>query len=165
MATTRIMPLHTGKGRSVAKALKDVTDYMENPNKTEDGELISSFECAPESADAEFLLAKGRYASLTGRDQGKRDVIAYHARQSFKPGEVTPEEANAIGYELAMRFTKGRHAFIVCTHTDRAHIHNHLVWNSTSLDCTKKFRNFLGSAFALRRVSDHLCVEHGLSIV
>lgn len=165
MATTRIMPLHTGKGRSVAKALKDVADYMENPLKTEDGELISSYECAPESADAEFLLAKGRYVSLTGRDQGKRDVIAYHARQSFKPGEVTPEEANAIGYELAMRFTKGHHAFIVCTHIDRAHIHNHVVWNSTSLDCSRKFRNFIGSAFALRRVSDHLCVEHGLSIV
>ena len=165
MATTRITPLHIGKGRSVAKALKDVADYMENPLKTEGGELISSFECAPESADMEFLLAKGRYASLTGRDQGKRDVIAYHARQSFKPGEVTPEEANAIGYELAMRFTKGRHAFIVCTHVDRAHIHNHVVWNSTSLDCLRKFRNFIGSTFALRRVSDHLCVEHGLSIV
>ncbi len=165
MATTRIMPLHIGKGRSLAKALKDVADYMENPLKTENGELISSYECVPESADAEFLLAKSRYASMTGRDQGERDVIAYHARQSFKPGEVIPEEANAIGYELAMRFTKGRHAFIVCTHTDRAHIHNHVVWNSTSLDHNRKFRNFIGSAFALRRVSDHLCVEHGLSII
>lgn len=165
MATTGIFPLHTGKGRSVAKALRDVTDYMENPLKTEGGELISSYECAPETADAEFLLSKSRYLSLTGRNQGKRDVIAYHARQSFRPGEVTPEEANAIGYELAMRFTKGRHAFIVCTHTDRAHVHNHVVWNSTALDCTRKFRNFIGSTFALRRVSDHLCVEHGLSIV
>lgn len=165
VATTRIMPLHIGKGRSLAKALKDVTDYMENPLKTEDGELISSYECAPESVDAEFFLAKKRYASLTGRDQGAHDVIAYHTRQSFKPGEVTPEQANAIGYELAMRFTKGRNAFIVCTHTDRAHIHNHVVWNSTSLDCKRKFRNFIGSAFALRRVSDHLCVAHGLSII
>ena len=165
MATTRIIPLHIGKGRSLAKALKDVVDYMENPLKTDDGELISSYECAPESVDAEFFLAKSRYSSLTGRDQGERDIIAYHTRQSFRPGEVTPEEANAIGYELAMRFTKGRHAFIVCTHTDRAHIHNHVLWNSTSLDEKRKFRNFIGSAFALRRVSDHLCVEHGLSIV
>ncbi|MDR2514746.1 MAG: relaxase/mobilization nuclease domain-containing protein [Christensenellaceae bacterium] len=165
MATTHITPIHTGKGRSVAKALRDVADYMKNPLKTEDGELISSFECAPESADTEFLLTKSRYASLTGRDQGGHDVIAYHTRQSFLPGEITPEEANAIGYELAMRFTKGRYAFLVCTHTDRSHIHNHVVWNSTSLDSRRKFRNFIGSAFALRRVSDHLCVEHGYSII
>ena len=165
MAATRIMPLHIGKGRSLAKALKDVADYMENPLKTESGELISSFECAPESVDSEFLLSKSRYAILTGREQGAHDVIAYHTRQSFKPGEITPEEANVIGYELALRFTKGRHAFIVCTHTDRSHIHNHVVWNSTSLDCNGKFRNFIGSAFAVRRLSDHLCVEHGLSII
>jgi hypothetical protein len=84
-----------------------------------------------------------------GRRQGKRDVIAYHICQSFPPGEITPEETNRIGYELAMRFTKGRHAFIVCTHTDRTHIHNHLIWNSTTLDCRGKFRNFIGSSFAL----------------
>jgi hypothetical protein len=124
MATTHIMALHAGRGRSVAKALRDISSYMENPLKTEGGELISAYECAPETADAEFLLSKARYLSLTGRDQKQRDVIAYHIRQSFKPGEITPEEANRIGYELAARFTKGRHAFIVCTHTDRAHIHN-----------------------------------------
>jgi hypothetical protein len=120
MATTRITPIHA-TGRSVAKALRDVTDYMENPLKTENGELISSFECAPETADAEFLLAKNRYHALTGRSQ-KNDVIAYHARQSFKPGEITPEKANRVGHELAMRFTKGRQAFIVCTHTDRSQV-------------------------------------------
>lgn len=165
MATTRIMALHTGKGRSIAKALRDIADYMENPLKTESGELISSYECAPETADSEFLLSKARYLALTGRTQGQRDVIAYHIRQSFKPGEIAPEEANRIGHELAMRFTKGRHAFIVCTHTDRAHIHNHIVWNSTSLDEKRKFRNFYLSAFALRRLSDTLCVENGLSII
>lgn len=138
---------------------------MKNPLKIENGELITSYACAPEIADAEFLLAKDRYAVLTGRDQARHGVIAYHTRQSFRPGEVTPEEANRIGYELAMRFTKGKHAFIVCTHTDRSHIHNHVVWNSTTLDCRKKFRNFIGSAFALRRCSDTLCVENGLSII
>jgi hypothetical protein len=165
MATTRIMPIHVGKGRSVARALRDITDYMGNPLKTEERELISSFECDARTAAAEFLLAKSRYLSLTGRSQGKYDVIAYHTRQSFLPGEITPEEANRIGYELAMRFTKGRHAFVVYTHTDRAHIHNHIVWNSTALDCKGKFRNFIGSAFALRRCSDMLCAENGLSVV
>lgn len=86
-------------------------------------------------------------------------------RQSFEPGEITPEEANRIGYELGMRWTKGRHAFIVTTHTDTANIHNHIYYNSTSLDYTRKFRNFWGSSFALRRVSDRLCLENGLSIV
>jgi hypothetical protein len=165
VATTHILPIHAGRGRSVARALHDVTGYMENPLKTEGGELISSFECAAQTADTEFLLTKAQYVSLTGRDQGRQDVIAYHTRQSFSPGEITPEEANRIGYELAMRFTKGRHAFIVCTHTDRAHIHNHIVWNSTALDCKMKFRNFIGSSFALRRCSDTLCVERGLSII
>jgi hypothetical protein len=158
------MTIHAGKNRGVAKALRDVTDYMRNPLKTDGGELVSAFGCAPETADAEFLLAKSRYAALTGRSQ-RRDVLAYHARQSFLPGEVTPEQANAIGYELARRFTHGRHAFIVCTHIDRAHVHNHIVWNSTSLDDTRKWRNFFRSAYALRRASDTLCVENGLSIV
>ena len=165
MATTRIMALHTGAGRSVAKALRDSVDYMGNPYKTEGGELISYYECDARTADAEFLLSKQKYTALTGRDQGKRDVVAYHVRQSFKPGEITGEEANRIGYELAMRFTKGRYAFLVCTHTDKAHIHNHIIWNSTALDCRRKFRNFRYSAFALRRCSDLICAENGLSVV
>jgi hypothetical protein len=110
-------------GRGVARALKDSLDYIENPLKTDDGKLISSYECEAETADSEFLLSKKKYAALTGRDQGKNNVVAYHFRQSFKPGEITPEEANRIGYETALRFTKGKYAFVVCTHTDKAHIH------------------------------------------
>jgi hypothetical protein len=116
------MALHTGSGRSVAKALRDTVDYMENPLKTDNGEWVSSYECDARTADAEFLCSKQRYASLTGRDQGRKDVIAYHVRQSFKPGEIDAEEANRIGCELAMRFTKGKYAFLVCTHTDKAHV-------------------------------------------
>lgn len=92
-------------------------------------------------------------------------MIAYQIRQSFKPGEVTPELANRIGYELGMRFTKGKYAFFVATHIDKAHIHNHIIYNSTSLDCTKKFRDFLGSGRAVRKISDRLCLENGLSII
>jgi len=165
IATTALLPLHIGKGRTIAEAITDSTDYAQNPEKTKKGELVTGYECDPHTADAEFLLSKRQYFMLTGWDQGDRDVIAYHTRQSFRPGEITPEEANELGRELAMRFTKGNHAFIVATHIDRAHIHNHIVFNSTVLDCTRKFRNFLGSAFAVRRISDRICLERRLSIV
>ena len=115
--------MHQNKGRSLAQCLHDRTSYAKNPAKTENGELISSYECAPQSIDAEFLYSKRQYSVITGREY-KNDVIAYQIRQSFKPGEVTPDEANKIGYELAMRFLKGKHAFIVCTHVDKCHPHN-----------------------------------------
>ena len=86
-------------------------------------------------------------------------------RQSFRPGEITAEEANKVGYELAMRFTKGKHAFVVATHTDRQHIHNHVIFNSTALDGTKKFRDFFFSALAVQRLSDLICLEHQLSVI
>lgn len=164
MATTRIIPMHRNKGKSIAQCLRARTDYVKNPEKTNGGELISAFACDPRTVDAEFLLSKKEYQARTGRVQ-KRDVIAYQVRQSFRPGEVSPEEANKIGYEFASRFLKGNHAFIVATHVDKAHIHNHIVWNSTDLDCTHKFRNFWGSTRAVQQLSDTLCVEHGLSII
>ena len=164
MATTRLISMHINKGKTIAQCLTDRTDYSKNPDKTNDGEYISAYECDPAIVDAQFLLAKRQYKSITGREQ-KNDVIAYQIRQSFKPGEVTPEEANRIGYELGMRWTKGRHAFFVATHVDKAHIHNHIIYNSTSLDCQCKFRDFRGSGLAVRKISDRLCLEHGLSII
>ena len=165
MATTRLMPLHTGKGRTVAEALGRTTDYVKNPEKTDGGELVSAYQCNPAIVDQEFLFSKRQYAAMTGRNQKEHDVIAYHLRQSFKPGEITPELANKIGYELAMSLTKGKHAFIVCTHVDKEHIHSHIVFNSTSLDCSRKFNNFWGSSFAVRKISDLLCLENGLSVI
>lgn len=164
MATTRIIPMHLNKGKTLAQCLADRTEYGMNPDKTEGGALISAFACEPETAVSEFALSKREYRELTGRVQ-ESDVIAYQVRQSFKPGEVTPEEANRIGYEFAKRFLKGRHAFLVCTHTDKKHIHNHIYWNSTALDCTRKFKNFIGSYRAVRRLSDLICAEHRLSVV
>ena len=86
-------------------------------------------------------------------------------RKSFKPGEITPEDANRIVYDLAMEFTKGKHQFIVATHTDKAHIHNHVIFNSTSLDCNRKFSEPHQSGREVVRISDRLCREHGLSVV
>ena len=157
---------HAGEGETIAEAIRDCLDYGKNPEKTESGKYISAYECDPATVADEFLLAKASYTAMTGREQNKaNDVLCYQIRQSFYPGEITPKEANRIGYELAMRWTKGRHAFIVTTHTDRHHIHCHIYYNSTTLDCTRKFRNFWGSSFALRRLSDRLCLENGLSIV
>lgn len=165
MATTRLMPLHTGKGRSVVEALGRTTDYVENPDKTDGGEWITAYECDPAIADQEFLFSKRHYAALTGREKKDNNVIAYHLRQSFRPGEIDPATANRIGYDFAMSLTKGNHAFLVCTHVDKQHIHSHIIFNSTSLDCSRKFRNFWRSSFAVRRLSDLLCLENGLSAI
>ena len=164
LATTRLISMHQNKGKSIADCLADRTDYAKNPNKTNEGEYISSYECDPRTIQGEFLLSKRQYSDITGRQQ-ENDVIAYQIRQSFKPDEVSPELANKIGYELGMSFTKGNHAFIVATHIDKAHIHNHIIFNSTSLDCTNKFRDFLGSGKAVRKISDRLCLENSLSII
>ncbi len=164
MAATRLIALHVNKGKTVAQCLADRTDYSENAAKTNNGEFISSYECDAKTADEEFLLSKRQYQHITGRQQ-KNNIIAYQIRQSFKPGEVTPEEANQVGYETAMRFTKGKHAFIVATHIDKAHVHNHIIYNSTTLDCTRKFNNFFLSGLAVQKVSDLVCAEHGLSII
>ena len=165
MATTRLIPLHTGKGRTEGTAIRDILDYSKNPDKTEKGELITSYACDHRTADAEFLLAKREYLERTGRYRGKDDVIAYHMRQSFLPGEITPEEANRMGQELARRFTHGNHAYIVATHTDKQHIHNHIIFHSVNLDCDRKFRNFFNSTHALHKLSDTICIENGYSIV
>ena len=165
MATTRLMPLHTGKGRTVGTAISDIIDYVQNPQKTDNGRLITSYQCDSRIADAEFLCNKRQYIAATGRVRGEDDVISYHLRQSFVPGEITPEEANRLGCELARRFTKGKHAFIVCTHIDKKHIHNHIIFDATDLDYQRKFRNFWGSTRAVRRLNDTICIENGYSIV
>ena len=133
--------------------------------QTDNGKLITGYVCDSRTADAEFLLAKRQYIAATGRVRGTDDVIAYHVRQSFHPGEITPEEANRLGVEFAKRFTKGNHAFVVCTRIDKSHIHNYIIWSSVSLEYERKFRNFWGSTKVVRRLSDTICIENELSIV
>ena len=165
MATTRLMALHVGEGRSAGNAIKDIIEYVENPDKTDGFQLVTGYQCDSRAADMEFLFAKKMYEQKTGRSRGKDDVIAYHLRQAFAPGEITPEEANRLGRELAKRFTKGRHAFVVATHIDKHHIHNHIIFNAVTLSHDKKFRDFRRSWKALRRLNDTICIENGYSIV
>ena len=165
LAVTWIKPLKVRGGRSVHSTISDIIDYTENPLKTDRYRLVTSYACDYHTADTEFLLAKQEYEHITGRNNGKNNVLAYHIRQAFKPGEVSPEEANEIGQRLAASFTKNKHAFIVCTHIDREHVHNHIIFNSTTLNCERKFDNFYRTDKVIRRISDLLCVEHGLSII
>ena len=156
--------MHINKGKSLAQCLTDRTDYAKNPDKTDGGELVSSFMCDKDLVDSQFLLSKKIYLQKTGRTQ-TNDVIAYQVRQSFKPGEITPELANKLGYQLAEKITKGSHAFIVATHIDKSHIHNHIIWNSTDLSCDKKFRDFFRSGRAVAKMNDLICLQNGLSII
>lgn len=160
-ATTYIKPHKQATKRTAIQSLKDRFDYGMNPEKLG---AVSSYLCDPEIAHAEFMLVKGQYQAETGRT-AEQGALCYQIRQAFPQGEVTPEEANRIGYETAMRWTKGQYQFFVCTHTDKGHIHNHIYYNSTAYDRSRKFRNFIGSSFALRRLSDRVCLEHALSVV
>ena len=141
--------------------MKDRFDYGLNPEKLG---AVSSYLCEPETAHAEFMLVKSQYQAETGRT-AEQGALCYQIRQAFPQGEVTAEEANRIGYETALRWTKGKYQFFVCTHIDKGHIHNHIYFNSTAADRSRKFRNFIGSTFALRRLSDRVCLEHSLSVV
>ncbi|MHB8964281.1 MAG: relaxase/mobilization nuclease domain-containing protein, partial [Saccharofermentanales bacterium] len=166
MATTRLIPMHVIKGQTVIHTVNERLAYAIDPSKTQNKVLVSSYGCDPATAAAEMLLCKREYETVVGRGEEKRsDILLYQIRQSFKPGEVTPEQAQKIGYELAMSFTKGKYQFVVSTHVDHAHIHNHIIYNSTAIDHSGKFRNFKGSSFAIRKISDRLCLEHGLSII
>ena len=131
-----------------------------NPKKTDGGILVSTYACSPETAADEFMLFRQEYQQNTGRTR-ENEVIAYHVRQAFKPEEITPEEANRLGYELAKRFTKGNHSFVVSTHTDMHHIHSHIIFNAVNLSCDRKFKNFWGSSKAIQRLSDLICLENG----
>ena len=166
LAATRLIALHKNKGKSVAACLKSRTDYARNPDKTEQGQLVSSYKCSPLTVDEEFMLFKRQYELITGRRQ-KNDVIAYQIRQSFKPGEITAEEANKVGYELAMRFTKGKYAFLVATHTDREHIHNHIKTRSIyeayrKAGYSKRFLEANRESIALHKAAKAAFDEAGL---
>ena len=167
MAISNILPRKIMRNRTRQQSMADRHDYDQKAEKTQDGELVSSFMCSPETAAEEFELSKRLYFQITGRSQPvHRDVIMYRVIQSFKPGEVSPEEANRIGYELAMKLTEGKHQFVVSTHVDKAHIHTHIEFNSTNLNCDGKFRDVKRSALrVLRKLNDELCRAHGLSVI
>ena len=160
-ATTYIRPYKKAPDKSVAITMEERFAYGLNPEKLG---AVSSYLCDPATAHAEFLLTKSQYQAETGRAV-ECGALFFQIRQAFPQGEVTPEEANKLGYETAMRWTKGKYQYFVCTHIDKGHIHNHIYYNATACDCSRKYHNFIGSAFALRRLSDRVCIEHDLSYI
>ncbi len=164
MAISSLYPRKTMRNRR--RYMADRLDYDRKAEKTVGGDLVSSYMCSPESAAEEFEASKKLYFQITGRKQDPaHDILMYRIIQSFKPGEITPEEANRLGYELAMKFTEGQHQFVVSTHVDKAHIHTHIEFNSTNLNCDGKFQNVKDSAFILRKLNDDLCKAHGFSVI
>ena len=132
--------------------------YVVNPKKTEEQVFVSSVGCVPESAARTWKDTKRRF----GRTEG---VQAYHLIQSFKPGEITPELAHEIGNQFAQKYLDG-YEVIVGTHVDKAHVHNHIIFNSVSDRDGHKYHSSPNSYFKeIRGLSDRLCREYGLSVI
>jgi len=152
--------------QSTLNVTESTFDYMQRPDKIENNKLITGYECFPELADEQFATSLELYEINTGRTQRVNSRLLYHLRQSFKPGEVDPQTANRIGRELALEFTDGNHQFVVATHTDKAHIHNHILVNAVNLDCNGKFKDpHYSGRRDVARISDKICKEYGLSVI
>ena len=150
MAVTKIKPVKS----TLSKAL----DYIENPDKTDEKMLISSFGCSYETADIEF-----GYTLSQALDKGSN--LAFHLIQSFAPGEVDYEKAHEIGKQLADAVTKGQHEYVVTTHIDKGHIHNHVIFCAVNFVDHHKYNSNKRSYYGIRNMSDKLCRENGLSVV
>lgn len=146
------------KTHPIKSTLKAAIDYICNPAKTDGSLLISAYGCSAETADIEFAWTR-RHAIDKGENLGR------HLIQAFAPGEVTPEEAHQIGLELAKEILGGKYEFVLTTHTDRGHIHNHVIWNAVSFADHKHYHSNKHSYYEIRRASDRLCKEHGLSVI
>ena len=150
MAVTKIKPVKS----TLSKAL----DYIENPDKTDGKMLVSSFGCSYETADIEF-----GYTLSQAQDKGNN--LAFHLIQSFAPGEVDYEKAHEIGRQLADAVTKGQHEYVLTTHIDKGHVHNHIIFCAVNFVDHHKYNSNKRSYYGIRNMSDKLCRENGLSVV
>ena len=146
------------KTHPIKSTLKAAIDYICNPDKTDGKLLVSSFGCSAETADIEFAWTR-RHAIDKGTNLGR------HLIQAFEPGEVTPEEAHRIGMELAREVLGGKYEFVLTTHIDKDHVHNHLIFNAVSFQDHKHYHSNKWSYHFIRRTSDRICKEHGLSVI
>ena len=136
--------------------LWNVAQYVERPGATQDGAYVTAINCLKETALRQMILTKRQY----GKEDG---YIAYHGYQSFKPGEVTPEECHRIGVETAKELWGDKYQIIVTTHLDKEHLHNHFLFNSVSFRDGRKYNYSKQERVRMMEVSDRICREHGLS--
>ena len=146
------------KTHPIKSTLKAAIDYICNPEKTDGKLLVSAYGCAAETADIEFSWTR-RHAIDKGTNLGR------HLIQAFQPGEVTPEQAHEIGMELAKEILGGKYEFVLTTHIDKDHVHNHLIFNAVSFTDHKHYHSNKRSYHEIRRASDRICKEHGLSVI
>lgn len=156
MAVTSVHPIYVTQAKSVA--------YIINPVKTEKGLYVESYMCSanPEKTSDDFEV-------IRQAGTGRSTILAQHLYQSFMPGEVTPEQAIEIGKKLAESFLKNDYQYVISTHVDKQHIHNHIVFNNVNMNNGKSWEtleNRKGKAWEnLRQISDTLCREYGLSVI
>ncbi len=146
------------KTHPIKSTLKAAIDYICNPDKTDGKLLVSSFSCVAETADIKFAWTR-RHSIDKGTHLGR------HLIQAFQPGEITPEQAHEIGMQLAKEILGGKYEFVLTTHIDKGHIHNHLIFNAVSFQDHKHYHSNKRSYHEIRRASDRLCREHGLSVI
>ena len=150
MAVTKIKPIKS--------TLKKALDYIQNPDKTDGKMLVSSFGCSPETADIEFA-----FTIAQALDRGNN--LAHHLIQSFEPGEVDYQKAHEIGKQLADAVTKGQYEYVLTTHIDKGHVHNHIIFCAVNFVDHHKYNSNKRSYYGIRNMSDRLCRENGLSVV
>ena len=150
MAVTKIHPIKT--------TLKKAIDYICNGDKTDDEIYVTTHLCSRENAHKEFELTKKQFNSRT-------KTLAHHLIQSFVPEEVSFEEAHQVGIELCKKILKGKYEYVLATHIDKDHIHNHIIFNSIDIDEGKVYHSYYGSYMSIRNQSDKLCKEHNLSVI
>jgi hypothetical protein len=151
MAITKIHPIKT--------TLKKAIDYICNPDKTDEKMLISSFGCEPETADIEFKFTNSQSIGNKGNN------LAHHLIQAFEPGEVSFEKAHQIGQELAEAVLQGKYEYVLTTHIDKGHVHNHIIFCATNFVDHHKYVSNKRSLYGIRRTSDRLCRAHNLTTI
>ncbi len=151
-------PEKTRADNPTLQPLWDIFSYVSRPEATEQGEYVSTINCLKEIALQQMILTKRQYSKENG-------YIAWHGYQSFKPDEVTPEQAHQIGLQTAKEMWGDKYQIIVTTHLDKDHLHNHFCFNSVSFLDGKKYNYSKTEQRKLRDVSDRICMEHGLSVI
>lgn len=146
------------KIHAIKATVNKAIDYICNPQKTDEKLLISSFACSPETAAIDF---KYTLAHTSQHDENK----AYHLIQSFLPGEVSFDKAHLIGQELADKVLESKYSYVLTTHIDKGHVHNHIIFCAADNMEHNKYHDCKQTYYRIRKLSDKLCAEHNLSII